>query len=564
MILRMPDDGWGKGIDARAWQARVLPVLLQHYSVQRPTPALGRGVTGSGKSILAAQFVACCVLDPNEVIVVSTPTRYLVRQLKKTFQNRLEGDSFFGPQIVGAYFTEEKSYHAKIIITCTKSLSELAAILRKLGKKVALWLCDECHGSEARTIKSAAIELAADRVLGMTATPYRTNKDESLTLFEKKLFDYSVADAISDKVVVPWRIVPWEGGEADLDCACIEMTELAIGPGLYNARTIPDANFFVHKAKDQGIILEAVHSKLPEAEIEKRLKTLQSGQLKAVTHVSMLQEGADFPWLYWLCLRRPVTSRTRFVQEIGRVLRAYTDPVTGVRKEEAVIYDPHDLFSNFKVTYEEVIGGEFIVDAPDSDDEEVSAAKILDRQLEQSVFDIMEALTQAKKSKGPISKTALAAYLGELVNGFDVAGLIDRKISSRDWRQQAVSAKQMQTIQNMIWTLTKKVVPPRHQRALTMLTQHGPSMNRGVASDLVTVMMSLADKKQWPTLQNLERAAEEGISRHEAQQAVKQKLITHGTMQAPPTPMTKPEAKTPQQIKKAAKEAEKKLPTLFE
>ncbi len=564
MILREPPDGWGKGIEPRKWQARSLPVVLRHYSQEKPCNAIIRGTTGSGKSILAAQIIACCQLEQDEVIVVSTSTRYLVKQLKETLQHRLEGDVFMSRQLVGAFFTEAKDYLAPIIVACTPSLQDLATILAKLGKKVVLWILDECHRCTSNTVRSAEIALRAEKTLGMTATPWLANDKKRLTLFEKLIINYSPREALDDGVIVIPRFVPWEGGEADLDMACLEMTELATGPGMYNATNINDLRLFNHKAKDHGIALEGIHSKMSEADGKDNLKRLQGGALKAITHVSMLQEGADFPWLYWLCMRRPITSRTRYAQEIGRVVRSYTDPITGVKKEEAVIYDPHGLADIFALSYEALLGGEFDDDVLDESGKELTEAERVTKQLEQSVFDIMEALTLAKKSKNPLSKTALATYLGQVVQGFDMAELLSRKLASREWRAQSASAKQMQTIQNMLWTLTKKVVPLRHQRALSLLTQHGPSMNKGVASDLISIQMSLAQMKQWPTIKNLERAAEEGIDRHEAQQAAKQKLITHGTMAAPPTPMTRPEIKTPAEIKKAVKEAEKKLPSLFD
>ncbi len=846
MNIQWPADNW-KNLTPRRWQVDALKVLMQHYSVEKPTNAIVRAITGAGKSKAMAQFLACCQLKSNETIVVSTPSIYLVEQLEETFRDRLESKGgFMEPRRVGTFYTHGKDIMEPIILACSDSIPELARRLQNIGKRCALWMADECcaqgtlidtpngrvsietiragdtvlgfdhvankaiwtkvkhvfinpfyghfvsvgealkvtpnhpifsdsenyieaglvgnvcsvstiqptriqngdmrvvqkrvrcthyqdwkaaeilcacvpskvcqfdfvdsrakgsecceiarnqkktrcpeetirapsfgkqpsqksrcysqsancvagvwlqnanwrqrhwsygtaevargaigvgnrsgcthgyeerlwlstglqnrhcrhyaydrrrsrwressvanslsegcqkdtlselagldhleilesrhstkfghcdeahhgacvynietetgnyfaegilvhncHKTEVKTLKDAYATLLPNTVLGFTGTPWRANEKESLSLFEKMIVDYGPAKAIADKnVVVPWRIIRWEDKrELCLDETCYEMTKNAVGPGMFNALTIADAVKFAGYLKLKGFPAEAVHSKMPKEDVKKILSNLQRGILRAVVHVNKLAEGADFPWLCWLCMRRPVTSRVRFPQEIGRVLR-FDDGIasgTGRVKTEAILYDPHGLFDVMKLTYEEVLGGDFIIDEPDVEEDE---GRRLNRQLEGRGFDLMRHLTEVKAGKQPLQTEPLAAYLTELVNAFDLCGLIDRKIASRSWRNEAVTGQQEKTVVNMRWVPNaRKCVPSIHKTALQILTganetvdgerkKFAAKMNRGVASDLLSVLMSLADKKKWPNFSQLDKSASEQLEKH--------------------------------------------------
>ncbi len=509
MKVVMPIDGWGHFVPRRC-QLECLPILIDHFSKPNPDRAIVRKIMGSGKSVTMAQFAACCEVGDHETIVVSTSSINLVEQLSATFRERLESD-FMCDQRVGTYYTHSKEIHTPIIITCLPSLQTLSDLLQKNGKRCALWIADEFHKCEVKSIKTAYETLMPGRVCAFTATPFRTNEKQSLTLVDRKIYDYGPAEALRDKVVVPWRIVPWEGGEADRDSACIQMTHDAVGPGMYDADSISDAEVFAQKLKDIGHNVEAVHSKLPPDEHRKRMQGIKSGSLRALVHVSQLVEGSDIPNLRWICLRRSISSRVRFVQQVGRALRAHPG------KEEAVIYDPHGLFDVFRLTYEEVIGGVGLDESEEEDE-----GKQMEKQLHQEVFEMMRHIVQANAGKAPLSVTPLAGYLRELVNAFDVCGLIDRKIASRDWRSSAVSKPQATSIEKMVWATGRKCVPSIHKKALEILCgksdeqnkqKYAAVMNRGIASDLLSILHSLADKKSWPDFRNLDNSASTAIDK---------------------------------------------------
>jgi hypothetical protein len=123
-----------------------------------------------------------------------------------------------------------------------------------------------------------------------------------------------------------------------------------VWPVLASARTICDAEAFALLLCGSDIPAAAVHSGLSAKETAARIEALKGGSLKVLVHVSMLAEGADFPWLRGLMLRRRVAARVRFVQEVGRVLRAAPG------KREGVVFDPFDLMGEMGLSHPDAIG----------------------------------------------------------------------------------------------------------------------------------------------------------------------------------------------------------------
>jgi superfamily II DNA or RNA helicase len=230
---------------------------------------------------------------------------------------------------------------AEIVVTTTASAPRLARVLAAGGRKVALWIADEAHRTECGSILEASSTLQAARCVGMTATPFRSKADEQLSLFGALVYEYGLGAAIRDGVLVEPRVIPYVGEEGvDGDDALIAMIldGAADGPGIVNAASIIDAEGFADRLSGVGIAAEAIHSGHDEVERGARLTRLRRGGLRALVHVNLLTEGADFPWLTWLGLRRSSAADVRFLQEVGRVLRCHPG------KTHATVFDPHGLF----------------------------------------------------------------------------------------------------------------------------------------------------------------------------------------------------------------------------
>ena len=461
---------WVTGLTPRTWQIEAF-AAAEHHLGFNGEPAVIRAIMGAGKSILIAELCACADLLPMECIVVSTPTELLVRQILEDISRRC------GMQRRLGYWYGKGKKVGQVIVTCIPSVPSLAEALNKCGMKCALWIADEAHRSECETMLTGSAALAPALSLGFTATPYRACDKETLSLFRHQLYDYNPDRALSDGVVVPWRIESWTGGEIGLDAACVEMIRGAPGPGIANARSISDADEFATLLTAEGIPAECIHSKIPSRKQHEIIERLRERIIRCIVHVNMLAEGANFPWLRWLCLRREVDSRVRFLQEAGRVLRAYPG------KEEAIFFDPHDLFGSFQISYAEALG-----------ERRETVAEVQELGPEERAT----AINNQERSATALTLAELE--IRRLTVACDASGMLaDRRIMAKQKRREASTPLQIKTIAAR--ADSAKVHAPASWHALMdALSKNADMLSRGFAADFISSLSGILWYKRWPPL----------------------------------------------------------------
>lgn len=476
----------------RDWQRAALPRVLDRID---NAPAV-RAVMGSGKSILIAELVAHLGVRT----VVITPTQKLVKQLAGTFRER-------GPR-VGTYYANSKNTSQPVIVCCNDSLRSLAAEV----DPPELFVVDEAHRSECDQVKDVILgprDFFGNRSggwaprwrVGFTATPYRADEAERLTLFAELVYDYGPAQAIRDGVVVPPKIVHYPGTRQDTNGACLEMIQGAVrsnsGPGLVDAKSIADAMEFAAELEAAGIRTKPVHSRLHDATNERRLAALKAGELDCLVHVQMLSEGVDLPWLRWLCCRRPIASKVLFAQYVGRGLRsldADRHPEQVARfgeKTHCTIFDPHDLFGSLSLDYEAVIG------MGDEDDSSLLPALELAEEVER----VRNGDPDGETLNGVPLKFVPPAvsYVRRLHLEFQCRGMLSMRLPDMAWRAEPMTQQQVRKIDGNSFVLNAEEIPPDHRKALGIAIKMAlaETLNRGTASDLISILTVLRAYR-WP------------------------------------------------------------------
>lgn len=471
-------DGSTPGLILRRWQEEALPLALAALEERRNGVVVA--TTGAGKSVfLAALLLRWRAMHPASegVVVVTTPTRKLVEQLSDTLAEHL------GPGVVGRYYTRAKQHRREVVVCCNPSVPALVDALA--GRVVGAWIADECHRTESdemRTVQTeddeggdldeARIEavLRADRRLGLTATPFRSLAHERLSLFTEVVYRYPPADAKRDGVVVDWRPVPWTGEEKiPIDEACLQMIAALgrdRGPGVVNAATIADAEAYTGVLTRAGYRAEPIHSRMGRAAQEGAIGRLRDGELDMLVHVSMLVEGVDFPWLRWLCLRRPVNARVRFIQEVGRVLRSYPG------KTEAVLLDPHGLFEQFQITYDAALGWEE-PPAPGEADERKAAEE-------------KDPKVKYTRQLGDVGRYIRYLWMALVAEGISTA---DVPMGGVGWRDHEVSPKQAAALHRLMKLRLRAA--PDHAEAIAKVCRKAEELNKGAASDAMNLLLGL-------------------------------------------------------------------------
>lgn len=486
----------------RRWQAEALPLALD--SIEQGHRGVVVACTGAGKSVFLAELLRRwreAHPDEEGVLVVTTPSQALVRQLSATLADVL------GAHVVGRYYARDKQWKREVVVACNASVVALAGVLQATGRPVALWVADEVHKTETSAFvvkpsprdggqdvedeaedepdgdgpRDVGDTLQAKRRLGLTATPYRTYADERLSLFDRVVYRYSPAQALRDGVLVPWRFLGWpdDRPDEDVDVACAQMIldlgdRQKRGPGVVDADSIEDAEDYCRSLAGHGLVALPIHSRMRRADQDAAVKALRAREIDCLVHVAMLVEGVDFPWLRWGCFRRRVGSRIRFVQSLGRYLRVCADDPD---KREAVIIDPHDLADAFQVAYAEALGWE---------DAEAKAAKDPEDDLEER--EDAEEPEREKERVRTARRSALARYVRRLHLCMIAEGVCAEggKIGGGPWRDEAASPKQVDALRRMVRVAAR--LGPKHRAALGLIADRPACVTKGIASDLFDLL----------------------------------------------------------------------------
>lgn len=449
---------------------------------------------GSGKSILIEEICATVHLNSNEVVVVSTSTEGLTRSLYADITARCV-DAL---RHVGVWYGKRKRM-GQVVVTCIPSMKALSAQLKAAGKTCVLWIADEAHRTEAVRVLEAKEALAPVHSLGLTATPFRAKSMESLSLFRKLIGKYEVKEAQADGVIVPMQIENYEGEHDDLDEACIDMIQkYGAGPGLANAVNIADAEAFAKLLCDNGIRARAVHSKMTDRDKTAVMDDLRDGKISVAVHVNILTEGANFPWLCWLLLRREVQSRIRFIQECGRLLRANIDThgkqrlVWGkIIKRFGLFMDMHDLFGSFDLSYEECLG-----ERPEGEDE--------DDEIEE---ELPPEQLAARISEGdpPVAMAYIESAVRALVVACACAKMLwRRKIIKKAQRLKPSNKLQQAAMRSAINSI-RNFTPVGWAACLDQIVDRPDCVRFGFASDLIDALTGIRKSEKWPPVDSERR-----------------------------------------------------------
>ena len=207
-------------------------------------------------------------------------------------------------------------------------------------------IVDEFHHATAPTYRKLLDHFRPRFLLGLTATPDRTDQADILALCDDNLvFERGLRDAILDQHLVPFIYqgvydefinydeIPWRNGRFDpdaLDAAFASQKRALHALNKWQefkqSRTLAfcisrrHADFMARIFTEAGINAVAVYSgsTMPR---NQALSELADGTLEVIFSVDLFNEGTDLPAIDTLLMLRPTESRIVFLQQLGRGLR---------------------------------------------------------------------------------------------------------------------------------------------------------------------------------------------------------------------------------------------------
>lgn len=477
-----------RGLTLRDWQQDASRIACEWWQ-HEPEPALICAVMGAGKTHFTGAICRAWfdTLAHRECVVILVPTENLVLQTAMEIRGE-----WLPPGKVGVFYGKEKE-PGPVTICTYKSATTLARRLAEMRWSVRFVLSDEAHQTE-NSLGHAALDcFPGAPLLGLSATPYRSRKKDSLQKFEKQLYRYGPEDGLRDGILVYFETHSAEVDFDSDDCddVCVDMARQAVayGPMVCNAVSIQDAEDFAARLTADGIPAKALSSRT-QGNIHTKgsdswriIDHLKRGKIQCVVYPTLLSEGINLPWLVSLLMRRKISSRVRFAQESGRVLRAAPG------KDKAHIWDPHDLTNALSISYDAALGWV-----------EPDPAELLQEAIDSFDRPALEKLGEDFPYYPPAKKLPLtAAFVRRLANAWRQAGALRRMRAAR-WRQMEPTPGHIKALHKYRSGFEDLVHDSPEHGILTACFDAAPEFDRGTLTDLLELFHNgiYRQRDVWP------------------------------------------------------------------
>jgi len=248
--------------------------------------------------------------------------------------------------VFGRYTGTEKVPDAEVLFASVQTLGRLAHLRQFAPDRFDYVVIDEFHHAAAATYRRLIDHFDPRFLLGLTATPERTDGGDLLALCQENLvYRCDLADGIRRELLSPFRYygvpdgvdyrhIPWRSSRFDEEAltAAVATRERA-GNVLEQHRLLGGkralgfccsrrhADFMAAYFREHGVRAVAVHSGPGSAPRTAALEQLEAGDLDVVFAVDMFNEGVDLPQVDTVIMLRPTESRVVWLQQFGRGLR---------------------------------------------------------------------------------------------------------------------------------------------------------------------------------------------------------------------------------------------------
>lgn len=241
---------------------------------------------------------------------------------------------------------QARDSHVDVLCASVQTLSRAAHLGRFVPQHFDYVVVDEFHHAAAGTYRRLLAHFTPQFLLGLTATPDRSDQSDILSLCDDNLvYTCNLFDGISAKLLAPfhyygiyddsvdYREIPWRNGRFDPEQLSNKLATLARARhALQQWReraqqrtlafcvSIRHAEFMAEQFGRAGVTAAAVYAGSPLSRAD-ALERLANGRLRIIFSVDLFNEGVDLPEIDTVMLLRPTDSKILFLQQIGRGLR---------------------------------------------------------------------------------------------------------------------------------------------------------------------------------------------------------------------------------------------------
>ena len=303
--------------------------------------------TGTGKTVIAAlDYARLCVPGrPRPRLLFVAHREQILNQARATFRKALK-DPAFGQLLTGSASPPTSDLHVFAMVQTLHR--RLASVPNDHFDVVYI---DEAHHGSAASWREVIEHFRAREIVGLTATPERTDGVDIADLFGGEYTtELRLWEAVDDQLLAPFEYVgvddgtdlrqlSWHQGKYAID----ELAALYTGDhervrlivqaierwvdvpaamrGLGFCVSLAHAQFMAAEFTRLGINADYLTGQHDQAQRDEVMARLDAGHLQMVFSVDVLGEGIDAPNVDTLLLLRPTQSPVLFAQQLGRGLR---------------------------------------------------------------------------------------------------------------------------------------------------------------------------------------------------------------------------------------------------
>lgn len=348
-----------KIIEPNQMQSEAL-TALQTLRYQGENRAIVISATGTGKTYLSAFDVRNA--KPKRMLYIVHQQQILKKAIESFKRVLGRPDSDFG-----LLSGDSKQSNHPFVFATIQTISR-PEVLESFAKDAFDYiLIDEVHHSGASTYKRIIDYFTPKFLLGMTATPERTDGFNIFELFDNNIaYEIRLQRALEENMLVPFHyfgVAEYLGSETDDEGDLISLSAASEGLSyeISQLASTDRVRYIIDKIQYYGDAASAVRgivfcSSIEEAtklsalfnqeynqyserpyrtialtgrntqeERDAAIETLETGKLDYILTVDLFNEGIDIPSLNQIVMLRQTESSIIFTQQLGRGLRKFSN-----------------------------------------------------------------------------------------------------------------------------------------------------------------------------------------------------------------------------------------------
>ncbi len=327
-------------ITLRPYQMEAIDAVLnafQNYNVVLLTMA-----TGLGKTVVFSELAK--IFSQHGKVMVLAHREELVFQAARHLQDLDPGIEMADERAATGI------YRSPVVVGTIQTVSRQRRLAKINPHDYSLLVIDEAHHATAKTYRRVIEHFLAGsaKVLGVTATPVRSDKKSLARIFEYEAYRYTITNAIRDGWLVPVkqffitdvhvdmstvRVTHGDFSESDLEKiiadekllhavahVALEATKygpvLVYTPGVQSATRCAE---IINRYRPSAA--EAIHASQDRIVRRGIVSAFRNSDIPILVNCMIATEGFDCPSVGTIIVARPTKSATLYTQILGRGTR---------------------------------------------------------------------------------------------------------------------------------------------------------------------------------------------------------------------------------------------------